>query len=254
MGKNRGKRYRERLKKEAAAAADARITTGPAPALVPRPTSHLSKSSRPTTPRYLEPRGAAWLRVFLFLVRQAYLGASWLGYSEWIALILVRRQHRNVEFAATWIFRLVTLLSFSYLIYDRFYETRATISIASTDDNPFHSRFAITNNSHLFVIRNVHWSCRINSLKGPNVDIERINEIVAGSRTIISEGDSVNFRLCSVMVVNGAIVTEGEVVIEAQYETDVFGLWLEPGTTGPVTFTWLGSSFTPHWIRGDKDN
>jgi hypothetical protein len=53
----------------------------------------------------------------------------------------------------TWLFRLFTVLSVLYLVYDRIYETSLTTSSVASDPNDaFKYPFSINNNSHLFSI------------------------------------------------------------------------------------------------------
>jgi hypothetical protein len=51
----------------------------------------------------------------------------------WIArrlkIVIIATWHSEaLSFVVTWVFRVLTLASFAYLIYDRFYETEPTIS------------------------------------------------------------------------------------------------------------------------------
>ena len=73
------------------------------------------------------------------------------------AFCLSRRlwQRRLAIVKATWsgFFRLATLLSVGYLVYDRIYETSVAISSETADaGQPFRIPFTVTNNSHLFWI------------------------------------------------------------------------------------------------------
>jgi hypothetical protein len=53
----------------------------------------------------------------------------------------------------TWLFRFFTVLSVSYLVYDRLFETILTISAAASDPkDAFKYPFSINNNSHLFSV------------------------------------------------------------------------------------------------------
>jgi hypothetical protein len=63
-------------------------------------------------------------------------------------------------------FRLLTAASFSYLVFERFYETAATVSSSVLNDQrPNVFLVTITNNSHLFPIKNVVWFCFSEHLK-----------------------------------------------------------------------------------------
>jgi hypothetical protein len=56
-------------------------------------------------------------------------------------------------------FRFLTLMSVGYLVYDRVFETDASVSVQASDPNDaFEFPFSINNNSHLFSISNIHWN------------------------------------------------------------------------------------------------
>ena len=58
---------------------------------------------------------------------------------------------RHGELMANWFFRSLTLLSVFYLVFDRIYETSATISAPAPDAlKPFSFPFSVRNNSHFF--------------------------------------------------------------------------------------------------------
>jgi hypothetical protein len=78
----------------------------------------------------------------------------------WCFLWIWKNPWRSTKTALSIFFRLATLISVGYLVYDRIYETEASLSAPiSTANHPPDFIFAITNNSHLFKIYEIQWRC-----------------------------------------------------------------------------------------------
>jgi hypothetical protein len=91
----------------------------------------------------------------------------------------------------TWLFRLFTFISVSYLVYDRIYETGAlTQSPASDPHDPFLFPFSITNMSHIFTLRDIKWRCEF-----PFRTYDRLNPINGSPANIYEDMGNVSGRL-----------------------------------------------------------
>ena len=122
-------------------------------------------------------------------------GAVWFGLSIW--------KHRwgLARTLSLGFWRLVTLASVAYLVYDRIYESDATLSVSASDPNfAFEFPFTITNNSHVFAIRNVKWSCHILSIKFEKGNVGTEWETIRGASNVIAAGQNLNIdcALCPI--------------------------------------------------------
>jgi hypothetical protein len=90
----------------------------------------------------------------------------------------------------TWFFRVLTLVSVSYLVSDRIYEMDATISSPASDPkNAFLFPFSIQNNSHIFRIKNIQWACTYGIVKGPRINFSNNLETDNGRRVKFSQAE-----------------------------------------------------------------
>jgi hypothetical protein len=141
------------------------------------------------------------------------------------------------------------LIGLAYLVADTYFQTEAAISSAASDPkDPFYFPFSVVNNSHLFSITNVKWTCKIlylindkptaimDSQTGGSGFLERI--LPNGVLNIDCSGFTI-----------APTVTEASVCIELSYNTSVFGVPL-PRTPPPTEFSWYGRSTNPQWIKG----
>jgi hypothetical protein len=141
------------------------------------------------------------------------------------------------------------LIGLGYLTADTYFQTEATISsVASDPKDPFYFPFSVVNNSHLFSITNVNWTCKI---------IYLINDEPSAITDSQTGGSGFQARILPNGVLNIACggfqvrppVTEASVCIGLSYNTSVFGLPL-PRTPPPTEFSWYGRSSSPQWIKG----
>jgi hypothetical protein len=159
----------------------------------------------------------------------------------------------------TWLFRLFTFISVSYLVYDRIYETGALIqSPASDPHDPFLFPFSITNMSHIFTLRDIKWRCefpfrtydRLNPINGSPANIYEDMGNVSGTTKELPPGDVLNFS-CGHPLGNTQLFPfqNIRVLIYVDYNTNI--LWLHTLHRSPSEqFTWAGMAERPQWIRG----
>lgn len=164
---------------------------------------------------------------------------SWLCHHPWtIAKFLWATFWRAIAFAG-----------FAYLVYDRIYETSATISAPASDPAfPFTFPFSITNNSHVFALRDIMWSCQPVGLKWGNNNEIKHGNLMRGSTSEILPGQTLNIP-CGF----GGFTNIHEVVVitEVSYTADFFGLFSLRRNVPPTTFTWVAKAANPQWIKGD---
>jgi len=143
-----------------------------------------------------------------------------------------------------------TLASIVYLVYDNYFQTEATISsIASDPKDPFYFPFSVVNNSHIFSIRDVKWTCTVDYLLNEDKHVAVMDSQAAGSglQAEILPNGVLNID-CSKYHV-APPVTEARIFIELSYNTSVFW-WLLPRTPPPTEFSWYGRATSPQWIKG----
>jgi hypothetical protein len=159
----------------------------------------------------------------------------------------------------TQLFRVFTLISVSYLVYDRIYETGALIQSPASDPNdPFLFPFSITNMSHIFALRDIEWRCkfpfrtydRVNLMDGnPDNIFENISN-VSGTSKELPPGGVLNVS-CGHPLGNTQLFPfqDIKVLIYVNYNTNI--LWLHTLHRSPSEqFTWAGTAERPQWIRG----
>jgi hypothetical protein len=99
---------------------------------------------------------------------------------------------RDKSLLVTWLFRFFTVLSVSYLVYDRLFETALTISAAASDPkDAFKYPFSINNNSHLFLVTGLQWQCLIISIQSEHLNMTK-SAIGFGTNASIQAGQNLN--------------------------------------------------------------
>ncbi len=166
------------------------------------------------------------------------------------------RSSRVAGFLTTWVFRAFTIVSISYLVYDRFYEMNAVNTTPASDPaNPFYFPFSLTNSSHIFYFRDLDWSCRlVDVLYKGNSRISGTNVVERAHKPSVSPGGVTNiFCNRNGIVMVGMKMQHAIVQMQASYDVDIFGLFRLHRLSEPVTFTWMPSpTETQHqWIKGD---
>jgi hypothetical protein len=149
-------------------------------------------------------------------------------------------------------------VSVGYLIYDRLYETEATITAAlPTDQSPAVFLFTINNNSHLFKITDVRWNCFVEHLvttSGTEINMSgRFN----GSERKILAGHNLNVDCNAKQDTSTFLgfkssdtIAEGTIWIEISYDTDL-RFWKLHRSPPPTKFTWFAQGTARQWIKGD---
>jgi hypothetical protein len=188
--------------------------------------------------------------------------------SRWVSLLrsLLRSLWRHHEKIASWTFRFLALPGIAYLVYDRIFEADVTISsVASDPQYAFRYPFTITNNSRIFSIRDVRWSCQairlVTTLGARVADGQTIN----GTTSVIPEAQSLNI-MCNlwgpgssmapyprVPVIGGPMpvsFVDARIRIALEYKLDFFGLFSFSRKPSAL-FTWAADASNPQWVRGE---
>jgi hypothetical protein len=168
---------------------------------------------------------------------------------------------RRLDLVANWFFRILTLISVSYLVADRLYEISAASvsSPASDPQNPLMSSFMITNNSHLFTLRNVEWACGIDYLQTEKDQTIHDVNLMGGTELSISPGQSIVFN-CNKPTKKYAPffgftspITDALLSIKVRYDVDInliIASFYWKKYPPPAIFRWSPHSTYSQWIRG----
>jgi len=186
------------------------------------------------------------------LGKNCFFLISWPWRHPWTVTRALGRGTRHVWGFS---FRIATLLSVSYLVYDRIYEADATISASASDPRAaLMFPFTITNNSHIFVIRDVRWNCKYILLVSgiPGFEGARFENTAAinGTRAAIEAGRSFNFD-CNLLGPKTSPITTAVLDVGLTYRSDFFGWFSLVRHPSPTRFTWVSSASNPQWIKGD---
>lgn len=163
---------------------------------------------------------------------------------------------KSLNILLNWLFLFLTLLSIAYLVFDRIYETSATITTPVPHAiNPFTFLFSITNNNHLFEIRNLVWGCRADYLDTTLHDKFTNSTLGSGIRRTIPPGGILNIdcnKNGSVNIMSGGgKVIKGRMSIKISYDAIIFRI-LPWHISPPATkFTLFTEGINPRWVRGE---
>ncbi|WP_331301867.1 hypothetical protein [Methylobacterium oryzae] len=155
-----------------------------------------------------------------------------------------------------WLFRGFTLLSVSYLVYDRYYETAAVITSPVSDPaDPFYYPFSLTNSSHIFNITNINWACQIvRATYEGNSELTNGTIVTRANKPLLPPGGVANI-FCNKGTISfgGSKMQRAAVKMQASYDVDVFGIIKFPRLSETVTFTWMPgpTEGRRQWIKGD---
>jgi hypothetical protein len=164
------------------------------------------------------------------------------------------RQHPSKVARSLWsgVFRVATLISVGYLVYDRLYETGASIeTIASDPADPLLFPFSVTNNSHVFWMHQVKVACEYRSLL-----FEKNSHFVYDSYVSSSVPQEIPIGTALLYSCRGPTpklaLKSGELGISISYETNIMNLyrWVHANTTYPTKFTWYSAPTSARWIKG----
>jgi hypothetical protein len=150
---------------------------------------------------------------------------------------------------------IMSILGFSYLVIDLRFQTAPSISSPASDPgNPFRFPFSFTNNSHLFSVYNVSWTCHLEKmvLSGdapvPTAKEPRVM-MAAGSASILLPGNILNLDCSRAFSTHGARIQELAMSINTTYT--MYTLGLLPSTAKQSTsFRWYPEAANPQWIKG----
>jgi hypothetical protein len=237
-----------------------RNATRPSTASIATPST--SKGERQETssgPSALQLQSRHWALVPLVILANAGLFLLWhfgnvIRLSPrwtWTHKLLVLR----FLWKAFW--PVATLSSVSYLVFDRIYETAATISSPASDPrDPFLFPFSIANNSHLFPIYNVQWTCRHISTKSNvtliNVSVEWHTQSKISPGTILNiDCNDLGPRSHIIHTDTPLVYTEAVIDIELRYDVSIFDLFSKTIHPDPTRFTWIAQASNPQWVRGE---
>lgn len=150
-----------------------------------------------------------------------------------------------------WMFRLLSLPALIFLVSERVYETGASISSPSSDPrNPFTFPFSVQNNSHIFTLKNIRWTCNVISMKTGGVSIENVGFSFGSEISEIDPGRVGNVS-CRRAIRTNLPISSLSMEIQVSYKTYFFWIPIPLPTRHPSEiFTWVTEASNPQWIRG----
>ena len=200
-------------------------------------------------------RAALWL-----LRRLGFLWARAVDAAIWLALWPWRHPRSTLKAGWSGIFRIATLLSVGYLVFDRIYETGATLSSPLSDPaDPFRLPFTITNNSHLFSLRNLKWTCRTQDVESnTGAEAAGFPKILRGSQSILLPGQILNID-CNIAGPTSHLIRIPEQIVRADleiellYDADIdyfLGHYLWHREPPATQFRWVRGAIPSEWLKG----
>lgn len=148
------------------------------------------------------------------------------------------------------VFRCFTLLSVGYLVWDRFFETEVTISSPASDQHdPFKFPFSLANNSHIFTIRNLDWSCHVVHMTVGGITLDNVSAGNSDHSTEIPPGKTLVVPCKSLY--KGPPPTNLSLQIDVLYDVRVFG-FIPYSRCPSEIFRWYDEASNPTWIKGEE--
>lgn len=225
----------------------------------PQPnTAPKAPQEEPLNPASLPYRGPRILWPAIFVLNLLSSGLWWLGYwTKRLARWLWHHPWKVIRFFLNGFFRVATLLSVAYLVYDRAFESDATISsLASDPSDPFRLPFTVTNNSHLFYIREIAWQCGVVHIETEHRNTVDSSQAIYGTKEALPPGQTLNID-CNFFGPTSRIirappedkVTKASISIQLAYKIDIFGIyqWIRHPR---ALFTYYPGITYSQWIRG----
>lgn len=218
-------------------------------------------------PRPKRSLGQAILRCLGRLLRVCAERAIWL----WIWAVDVaiacflwpcRNPLRSWKLAWGGLWRIATAISVSYLVFDRIYEISAIVSSPASDPKqPFFFPFTITNQSHLFNLKDISWNCYVVYVKAGGIEMSSDQNITSGTTSVIEPGQSKNIP-CDIFsskshffnITPEPKVDKAVIEIKLSYTADIyiFRHWYDwQRHPAPTRFTWMTDATNPQWIKGE---
>jgi hypothetical protein len=126
-----------------------------------------------------------------------------------------------------------------FTLWGAYWNTIPDVRARNPVSSPFSLPFAVSNNSHLFDMRDLTFYCGIKKVAYPNGGYLENFSLVPGPQNVtIATGDTFNFR-CPI----GGQIETAKILLWAKYRTFLFPrMWL--GTE----FTWVPDE--QRWIKG----
>jgi hypothetical protein len=149
------------------------------------------------------------------------------------------------------VFRIATLLSVGYLVFDRLYETSATIySPASDPNNPFFYPFTVANNSHIFALYDIKWNCIYGRMITSADDVIEHGLEQNGIMKYLAPGGLINIDCKRSLQFPHQKIKEAKIFIGVSYDVNVFGIFRWHRQPEATPFFWYGIVPNPKWIKG----
>ncbi len=219
---------------------------------IPPNTGQVEHQKTPLGPASLPYRGHWSFWPLIFVLNVASFCLWCVGYLiRAVAIWIWKNPSKTFRVVSTIFWRTAALASIAYLVADRIYETGATISSTGSDPkNQFYFPFAISNNSHIFTLRHIQWTCQVVSGKFGGITLSNVGFVFSGRANEIAPGDVLNVS-CR-RAIAGPPPTELVLAVSVKYDTNIFGYTF--GREPKMLFTWAADATNPKWIRGKLAN
>jgi hypothetical protein len=146
----------------------------------------------------------------------------------------------------------VTIGGFAFLLYDLGYQTYISADVVYSDaatalENPI----ALKNNSNIFTVTNIKWTCYTDNLVYESgLSFDRNNLINTGGPIELEKKDVANVTCAKRILDINSKLKSGRIILVLTYDAHLVGPinWHR----GPVTvpFTWKGDIANPQWVKG----
>ncbi len=163
---------------------------------------------------------------------------------------VLRKSWKFIEYTAV----ILSFVGIIYLVYDSYYQTKISADFVYSDaatalDNPI----SLRNNSNIFQIKNIQWTCRIISAKFERNNIIKNSGIYSGTISVIEPGENLNIA-CNKIGQGRAFVMNTRLLsatIELEFAYDAaWGPMIFHRRPNSLRFTWIGEIAQPQWIKG----
>ena len=146
---------------------------------------------------------------------------------------------------------LVSVLGFSYLVVDLRFQSSPSISSAASDPaDPFRFPFSFINNSHLFSVYNVSWTCHVERMVlSGNKFMTNVRARMPTDAGLVAPGETINLPCRQAFVIRGYQYKELSMSLDVTYTLYVLGLF--PASEQQTAyFRWYSDASNPQWIKG----
>jgi hypothetical protein len=149
----------------------------------------------------------------------------------------------------------MSVLAFSYLVIDLRFQSAPSISSAASDPlDPFRFPFSFTNNSHLFSVYNVSWTCHLERLVSSGGfslrDAKSARMMVgSGSASTLEPGEILNLDCSRSFPAQVGHIEELSMSIDTTYTMYTLG-FLPSVARQSTFFRWYPDASNPQWVKG----